>query len=236
METEASYKLNANVLGAITGLIVLIAHNDSKTCDYEMVIWFVCFTIYCISTAIFLFVYVKTDHITDLWYSVSGYPLDVITIGLFVFGFIIFSNLSEKWAIDYPGPYYIMLLILIIQLATFLKYISWGILICVCIPIILYAVFRGYRERNLQAQSAQAPWEEFERNVFVNLEEKSFNSEIQSIAEECWICMEDFKLGDKVIILPWNRQHHFHKDWIKQWFIRRHTCPLCKQNLEEMQS
>lgn len=45
-------------------------------------------------------------------------------------------------------------------------------------------------------------------------------------SEMCAICIEDFKIGDKIQILPCF--HKFHSDEITKWFQKSPTCPLCK--------
>jgi hypothetical protein len=45
----------------------------------------------------------------------------------------------------------------------------------------------------------------------------------------CIICLEDFKNGDKAIILPCI--HLFHTECIKNWLKTQNTCPICKFKL-----
>lgn len=58
--------------------------------------------------------------------------------------------------------------------------------------------------------------------------------------DSCCICLEEFKAEEKIICLPWNKQHIYHYKWIKDWVIRNNNCPLCKkeitvQSIEEAQ-
>lgn len=45
-------------------------------------------------------------------------------------------------------------------------------------------------------------------------------------SETCAICTDDFKIGDKIRVLPCF--HKFHSDEIDKWFQKSPTCPLCK--------
>ena len=47
--------------------------------------------------------------------------------------------------------------------------------------------------------------------------------------KNCIICLEDFKNGDKAIILPCI--HLFHNECIKNWLKTQNTCPICKYKL-----
>ena len=44
--------------------------------------------------------------------------------------------------------------------------------------------------------------------------------------KNCVICLEDFKTGDKTIILPCI--HIFHNNCIKNWLKKQNSCPICK--------
>ncbi len=54
----------------------------------------------------------------------------------------------------------------------------------------------------------------------------------------CPICLESFNTendtpnNDSVVLLPCN--HHFHKKCITEWFTRSTTCPVCKQNIDDL--
>jgi hypothetical protein len=49
--------------------------------------------------------------------------------------------------------------------------------------------------------------------------------------KNCTICLEDYKVNDKLIFLPCF--HLFHKDCIVNWAKRDSTCPLCKTNIND---
>ena len=51
-----------------------------------------------------------------------------------------------------------------------------------------------------------------------------------SYCSECSICLEDFKKGDRVKILPC--KHVFHERCAKGWIVNvRGVCPLCRQGI-----
>ena len=48
--------------------------------------------------------------------------------------------------------------------------------------------------------------------------------------KKCLICLEKFKKGDNIIILPCI--HIFHSDCIRNWMKKQITCPLCKCKID----
>ncbi|CAI2377196.1 unnamed protein product [Moneuplotes crassus] len=226
--TEAKFKLNACLIGAVLGFIICVLYYDMQLCSKQMIIWFLLFAIFSVFHCVFLASYIYSTNITSLVYTVSNYPLDLVTIGLFIYGMIIYSNLTEACSLEYPFPYYMMLIVLIIQLSTFLKYIACVILLILCTPLIAYILIREYMNRPQPEQS----WEEFENDVFEELEHKTLVSEIQQNYESCCICLIEFEKEDKIVILPCNDSHHFHKNCIREWLRRQRNCPLCKQTVE----
>lgn len=53
--------------------------------------------------------------------------------------------------------------------------------------------------------------------------------ETSSIAEECSVCLEEFKTGQKLTTLPCG--HKFDNKCILEWFKINHVCPLCRFEL-----
>lgn len=51
---------------------------------------------------------------------------------------------------------------------------------------------------------------------------------------QCSVCMEDFKLDEKVKQLPCD--HHYHLDCIVPWLERHGTCPVCRKTLKGQDS
>ncbi|KMT09216.1 hypothetical protein BVRB_6g133180 [Beta vulgaris subsp. vulgaris] len=56
--------------------------------------------------------------------------------------------------------------------------------------------------------------------------------QIQGLGSECVICLSDFKVGEKVRILP-KCNHGFHVKCIDEWLSSHSSCPICRQSLVE---
>ena len=63
------------------------------------------------------------------------------------------------------------------------------------------------------------------------LEESQINDDkfIQNEKNNCAICLEDYKLGDKISYLPCF--HFYHYKCIKKWLKCSTKCPLCKKEV-----
>jgi hypothetical protein len=48
---------------------------------------------------------------------------------------------------------------------------------------------------------------------------------------ECSVCLDEFTIGDKVMILPC--YHNFHEKCIREWLPLHQNCPLCRANILE---
>jgi hypothetical protein len=72
-----------------------------------------------------------------------------------------------------------------------------------------------------------------------NIEERVVSGEFLKRGKQCSICLEDFKLNDKYMVLPCstgeeNEKHVFHSgnddcSGVKEWLKRNNSCPLCRQ-------
>ncbi|GJN28316.1 hypothetical protein PR202_gb16425 [Eleusine coracana subsp. coracana] len=53
----------------------------------------------------------------------------------------------------------------------------------------------------------------------------------------CVICMRDYKKGKRVVVMPCQYMHRFHRKCLRKWLSRSHLCPLCRHALptEEQQ-
>jgi hypothetical protein len=49
------------------------------------------------------------------------------------------------------------------------------------------------------------------------------------LLDECSICLETYKVNDKIINLDCS--HSFHKDCLKIWLSKNNTCPQCRENI-----
>ncbi|CAH0561074.1 unnamed protein product [Brassicogethes aeneus] len=58
---------------------------------------------------------------------------------------------------------------------------------------------------------------------------KSGDKEIQGEAECCPICIEAYKSGDVIRLLPCS--HDYHKVCIDPWLLEHRTCPMCKMDI-----
>jgi len=47
-------------------------------------------------------------------------------------------------------------------------------------------------------------------------------------AEECHVCMDQFKLGEKYKELKC--RHEYHSKCIDQWLVREKRCPVCSKD------
>ena len=52
---------------------------------------------------------------------------------------------------------------------------------------------------------------------------------LDNLLNECVICLDDFKVRDKIFTLPCN--HIFHKTCIQPWLSTNHNCPLCRVDI-----
>jgi len=55
------------------------------------------------------------------------------------------------------------------------------------------------------------------------------NSDDNLLLDECSICLEKYKVNDKILNLKCD--HKFHKDCINQWSKDNNTCPQCRENI-----
>lgn len=68
--------------------------------------------------------------------------------------------------------------------------------------------------------------------VFASLPRQTWSPSLGGVDDgshghECALCLEDYKLGDKVLMLPC--AHFFHEDCVEPWFAKSLLCPLCQQ-------
>ena len=101
----------------------------------------------------------------------------------------------------------------------------------------LFSIFSSLIGNNLtENNNNQGVSEEFKNNLRENTADEEFISK----EKQCSICLEDFKLGDKYIILPCSENndsednHIFHSgdeicSGIKPWLERKNTCPMCRK-------
>lgn len=49
------------------------------------------------------------------------------------------------------------------------------------------------------------------------------------LLDECSICLETYKINDKILNL--NCRHGYHKDCLSEWLKNNNTCPQCRENI-----
>lgn len=49
--------------------------------------------------------------------------------------------------------------------------------------------------------------------------------------EECPLCLAEYEVGDKLLMLPCF--HQIHEECVSQWLARSTTCPVCKTDVQE---
>lgn len=57
------------------------------------------------------------------------------------------------------------------------------------------------------------------------------NEEDAKNGRQCLICLSDFVPGEQTVMLKCG--HFFHKDCLMPWFVEHHTCPTCRENIDE---
>ena len=57
---------------------------------------------------------------------------------------------------------------------------------------------------------------------------KQFTSDESFVGDQCVICMEDIKIGRKMMRLDCDGQHTFCQICIERWFDEHKTCPTCR--------
>ena len=48
----------------------------------------------------------------------------------------------------------------------------------------------------------------------------------------CIICLEQYEIGQRLIILPCD--HEYHEQCIKTWLNEKNRCPLCNRQFQSM--
>ena len=70
------------------------------------------------------------------------------------------------------------------------------------------------------------------KKLIESLEEVEITGEILNKfkIKECNICLDEYKVGDKISYLPCF--HYFHYICIKEWIKKSKQCPLCKNEIK----
>jgi len=82
---------------------------------------------------------------------------------------------------------------------------------------------------NLESEDLDAPPEPVCATFLAELHAQPHSPQVGG-ASTCAICTDHIALGVPVITLSCS--HLFHEDCLRQWLARRHTCPICRLELE----
>ena len=122
--------------------------------------------------------------------------------------------------------YYIIMLILI-GYFMFADYLFLIILLILFFPCIIYILFNYVKERQKLLENV--------KKINSMLKEKNYEEYSKEYGKDymdiCVICSENFKNGDKIIVLPCNNHHVFHGNCIKTWIKNKTICPMCRKDL-----
>lgn len=91
-----------------------------------------------------------------------------------------------------------------------------------------------YLTRNIQYDSiidSGASMEEISKIPVLEFNERNFSDNLLRI-QWCAICLEYFKLNEKVVKLPCANQHFFHQVCAENWLKKQNICPYCRQILK----
>jgi len=61
--------------------------------------------------------------------------------------------------------------------------------------------------------------------------DEEHKAELEQVALNCAICLQDFVDGDELRILPCT--HEFHVACVDQWLVTKKTCPLCRKRITD---
>eukprot|EP00347_Sterkiella_histriomuscorum_P019846 403340079 len=82
----------------------------------------------------------------------------------------------------------------------------------------------GNNDKNIQGNN---------NNKYLNTNDNLDQSlSFQSI--QCIICLDDIKLEDMVVQLKCSKDHIYHFECLKGWFREKSSCPLCRQEQENL--
>lgn len=101
-------------------------------------------------------------------------------------------------------------------------------IIMVLMPFFLgFLVVKCFKDRKVKQQAAQA-LRELKKHSLIKYQPNIVEGE-----QECTICMEPYKSGDEVLVLPCSTLHHFHDYCITVWLNVQSTCPNCRKPIFE---
>lgn len=105
-----------------------------------------------------------------------------------------------------------------------------GTTVLVSMMVMIAYYCRGRRQRAMQRDHDNRA-----RHVLTRLPTRLFTSTAALLpispddAPACAVCLEDFKDGEELRVLPC--KHELHRSCVDPWLEVNHTCPLCKANI-----
>jgi len=154
--------------------------------------------------------------------TVVGGILETFFCGWTVYGdYLYFSNFEQENEFS-SSMLLIMMIVLMYSNAILYKYFVLVLAILICFPIVLCIfLVTGGRPR----------WTPAPAEILTNLSRNNFDRNIFKTSKECVICMEDFKEGDQIVVLPCDPRHYFHDNCIESWFTNNGICPICRTTI-----
>jgi len=136
------------------------------------------------------------------------------------------NNINDSLKNNTLMTYYIIILILL-GFFIFADYIFYIILFITFFPCIVYILYNILKERKKLLENIKKINSILKE---INYEDytKTYGRDYMDI---CVICSENFKNGDKVIVLPCNNHHIFHGSCIRAWIQNKTICPMCRKDL-----
>ena len=111
-----------------------------------------------------------------------------------------------------------IVIIMLISIFVVISTISVTLMMIFCCPVILWDFIKEFINKcKLSESSATQKWKVFQMVIGAD----------HIIDSTCVICIEEYKDNDNIRQLPC--QHVFHQKCIDSWFLKRQTCPICRQ-------
>lgn len=122
--------------------------------------------------------------------------------------------------------YYTLVIVIFFYISLALPFLL-VLAICICLPCVL-VIFRFFGEpEGANTESIRKlPTKTMEQG---DIEKQSDSIKDDDEVPKCPICWEDYKIGDKVRVLPC--KHQFHIDCVDKWLPLKKVCPLCRHDI-----
>ena len=162
----------------------------------------------------------RQDFTTAASYHQASSWLNVAVFVLFIVGQTWLYS-SQTCSATAPGLYYYTMVLIILFYLTLALPLVILVGLCLCMPCILLAL------RLMQEDPGASD------QVINQLPKKTFDgtqaASSDGTAPSCAVCMEDYKVGDQIRVLPC--QHEFHAACVDVWLKTKRACPLCRADI-----